>query len=156
MVVVDPPGQFLMGAPHWEPDRVEKSGGEQYHWRRIGRRYSIATTETTVALFKEFQDDPRIKKIYAARPFIYSDRYALTPDCPQTSVRWHDAVRFCQWLTEREGIEKAEWCYPNALDVPEDQWQFPPDMLARRGYTDATAYEVVRTELDRELEWRRT
>ena len=73
-------------------DRNDTQGAEQLHWQQIGRRFSIAATETTVALFKEFQDDPRIKKEYAKHPFSRAERYAPTAECPQTSVRWYDAA----------------------------------------------------------------
>jgi formylglycine-generating enzyme required for sulfatase activity len=56
-------------------------------------------------------------------------------------VRWFDAVRFCQWLSERERIAEADWCYPGVLETPADKWQFPADLLSRRGYRLPTEAE---------------
>jgi eukaryotic-like serine/threonine-protein kinase len=141
MIVLEPPDQFLMGSPKWEKDRVQKDGDEQLHWQRIGRRFSIAATETTVALFKEFLEDPRVKKAYEGKPFLWTERYAPALDCPQTAIRWYDAVRFCQWLTEHERIPEADWCYPGVLDAATDKWQFPANLLERRGYRLPTEAE---------------
>jgi formylglycine-generating enzyme required for sulfatase activity len=141
MITIQPPPQYLMGSPSTESDRATKQGAEQLHWRRIGRDFAIASTETTVALFKEFLADPRVKRAYDGQRFFYTDRYAPTPECPQISVRWYDAVRFCQWITEREQIPEAQWCYPDVLEKPTDQWQFPANLLERHGYRLPTEAE---------------
>jgi hypothetical protein len=33
------------------------------------------------------------------------------PDCPVNNVSWYDAVAYCNWLSEQEGIPKEQWCY---------------------------------------------
>lgn len=141
LIVLDPPDRVLMGSPIYEPDRTEKDSAESLHWRHIGRRFAIAATETTVAAFREFQEDARVKKIYDETPLYRTEKYAPTPDSPQTSLRWYDAVRFCQWLSERERIPEAQWCYPNVLDQPPGKWTIPANFVARTGYRLPTEAE---------------
>ena len=55
---------------------------------------------------------------------------------------WYDAVAYCNWLNEQEGIPKEQWCY-----LPNDQGEYAegmtivPDCLQRTGYRLPTEAE---------------
>ena len=52
----------------------------------------------TVGQFRRFLDQtPDLRDRYAA--FADAD-----PDLPQTRVSWYDAVAYCNWLSDREGL----------------------------------------------------
>jgi formylglycine-generating enzyme required for sulfatase activity len=94
---------------------------------QLPARFAIATTETLLALFQEF--DPthakRRKREYGVEP-------VQGPDLPADVVSYFEAARFCNWLSEREHIPRAEWCYePGKV---EGVMVLAADYHARRGY----------------------
>ena len=95
-----------MGSPDDEPDRRYEEAPCQ---KRIGRTFAIASTVVTKVQFRHFQQ---------ANPDFHRldiDRTSRTDDSPQVAVDWYDATRYCNWLSQLEGIPKEQWCYePNA------------------------------------------
>lgn len=143
MVVLDLRQPVLMGSAANDPERVANS--ERQHWVQVGRKVAIASAETTVRQFEDFLADPKVKAFYANKEFKSSKRqYAPTPDCPQISVRWYDAARYCQWLTEKEDLPKSDWCFPGIWDVEDGAYEVPADMVHRRGYRLPTEAEMER------------
>jgi formylglycine-generating enzyme required for sulfatase activity len=48
---------------------------------------------------------------------------------------WYIAAAYCNWLSEREGIPKDQWCYqPNGEGQYAQGITIPADMLRRTGY----------------------
>jgi formylglycine-generating enzyme required for sulfatase activity len=114
-----------MGSPEAEAGidhRLERPG-----WQ-TPRPFSIATTEVTVSLFGRFR---------AGRP----QDEGQEPDRPVHDVSFYDAARFCNWLSEREGIPKDQWCYPASEDEIKKNLLLPPDVLLQTGYRLPTAAE---------------
>jgi formylglycine-generating enzyme required for sulfatase activity len=112
-----------MGSPPWEPDRI--AGHEKPHRRVIGRSFALATKPVTVAQWQEFLKD---------RPDFRSElgkRYSPDPAGPVINVRWHLAAAYCNWLSEKEGIPKDQWCYPEKIG---EGMKPHPDYLRRAGY----------------------
>jgi eukaryotic-like serine/threonine-protein kinase len=99
-------------------------------------RFAIATTETSLTLFQQFDPDHinRRNKEYNPAPPAHRD-------APADTVSYFDAARFCNWLSEREGIPQKEWCYRpgDAAGV----WVLVPDYLSRQGYRLPTVQEWV-------------
>ncbi len=125
MALLPGQGEFQMGSPDDEPSRRNNET------RRIVRilPFDIATTEVTVGQFRLFLDErPDLRERYA--------RYErVDPDLPQTEVSWYEAVAYCNWLSEREGLPPEQWCYvPNADGRYAEGMQVAADFLARRGY----------------------
>jgi formylglycine-generating enzyme required for sulfatase activity len=94
MVVLPGPVEFTMGSP---PDDAERYPEETPHRRRIGRTFAIAAKPVTVDEYR------RYNKSYA-----YLERYAPKGDCPVVQTSWYQAAAYCNWLSDREGLEK---CY---------------------------------------------
>jgi formylglycine-generating enzyme required for sulfatase activity/predicted Ser/Thr protein kinase len=119
MVVVARPGEFLMG------------DGREQHRRRIDRSYAIASQEVTVEQFLRFRKEYRSIKDYAP-----------TKDCPVNNVSWYDAAEYCNWLSEREGIDRDQWCYlPNEKGQYAEGMRLAPSCLGRTGYRLPTEAE---------------
>ena len=144
MVRVDP-GAFTMGfegsplPEHVREDEISK-GPLKYtdtenrlhgdfdehpaHRVRIDYAFHMAAFEVTNAQYEEF--DPGHRTMRGMRTHGYKDRYVSEKgkhpayeegdDEAVTFVSWFDAVRFCEWLSEKEGIPyrlptEAEWEY---------------------------------------------
>ncbi len=78
------------------------------HSVTITQPFHIATTEVTNEQFEQF--DPNHRTLRGKRGFSKADDEAVV------FVTWHDAVRFCEWLSEKEGKPyrlptEAEWEY---------------------------------------------
>lgn len=91
--------------------------------------YAISAHEITVEQFKRFQPE-----------FTYAQMVAPSEDCPIGNLDWLDAVRYCRWLSEEEGIPEEEMCYP-PLDQIEFGFELPADWQRRRGYRLPTGAE---------------
>jgi formylglycine-generating enzyme required for sulfatase activity len=118
-LVVLPPGMFLMGESAWQKQR------------HIDHSFGLAAREVTVAEFLLFRKEHQ-----------NFQQFAPTLDCPVNGVSWYDAAAYCNWLSEKEGIPKEEWCY-----LPNDKGQYaagmkvPADYLRRTGYRLPTSEE---------------
>ena len=137
-------GTFSMGSPATERGRAVE---EALHQVTIPRTFAIATTETTNAQFGRFlaavPDYAATWKTAAAARFGDPPRYqqfSRTPDSPQVAVSWYDAARYSNWLSERAGLPKSEWVYPELIDAT-DGFELPTDHLHRTGYRLPTEAE---------------
>jgi eukaryotic-like serine/threonine-protein kinase len=88
----------------------------------------VATHELTVAQFQKFRSDHK-----------YDARFAPKRKCSVTAVSWYDAVAYCNWLSEQEGLQR---CYePNGKGEYAEGMKIPPDYLQRTGYRLPTEQE---------------
>jgi formylglycine-generating enzyme required for sulfatase activity len=136
--------EFTMGSPVGERGRSEE---ETQHRVRIPRTYGIATTEVTNEQFARFlaavaDYAARWKTATTAR---FGDpprfvEFSRTADSPQVAVSWYDAARYCNWLSERAGLPKDQWVYPDVIDA-ERGIDLPSNYLRRSGYRLPTEAE---------------
>ena len=97
-------------------------------------RFAIATTETPLALFQEF--DPTHA---ARRREEYKTLPETDPKAPADVLSYFDAARFCNWLSQREHIPPDQWCYRPGKE--EGTMVLAPDYLKLRGYRLPTVPE---------------
>jgi formylglycine-generating enzyme required for sulfatase activity/serine/threonine protein kinase len=127
-----PPGEFLMGAS-------EEEGGRAWelprHTVRLTRPFFLGACEVTVGQFRAFvaatgyRTDAEADGLGSAAYQDALEEYHLLRDChwrnpgftqddahPVCCISWNDAVRFCEWLSKKEGQSyrlprEAEWEY---------------------------------------------
>jgi sulfatase modifying factor 1 len=111
------PGSFLMGfAGNPLPTEVAaqpwRANGDfderPAHRVRISKPFYIGAFEVTNAQYEQF--DPRHRELRGKLGFSKADNDAVV------FLNWHDATRFCQWLSKKEGRvyrlpTEAEWEY---------------------------------------------
>ena len=126
-------GEFLMGSPESDPDA--KPNERPQRKVRITQPFFLSAHEVTVGQFRQFVEETGYQTcaergsggyqgIDAKNLVQSSECNWRTPEglsmpadnLPVTQVSWSDAVAFCQWLTEKEGVEyrlptEAEWEY---------------------------------------------
>ncbi|MCA9196521.1 MAG: SUMF1/EgtB/PvdO family nonheme iron enzyme [Planctomycetales bacterium] len=126
MVILEPKEPFLMGSPTNEPGRLEL---ERQHWRRIDRIFAISSKQVTVQQYRSFLDS-RVQT---------DDAVALDLDVPIGGVTWYQAVAYCNWLSEQEGLQS---CYkPNEAGQYAAGMELAEDYLHRNGYRLPTEAE---------------
>jgi serine/threonine protein kinase/formylglycine-generating enzyme required for sulfatase activity len=122
-------GQTMMFVP---PGEFETNDGDKRLKVRVERRFALAAREVTVAEFLRFRKDHQ-----------YFKHYAPTEDCPVNWVSWYDAAAYCNWLSEREGIAKEQWCY-----VPNEKGEYAEGMTVKANALGLSGYR-----LPAEAEW---
>jgi len=135
--ILKDPGVFVMGSPD-EEKLLGKTSKEQQHHRRIPRSFAISTREVTVAEFTKFLRDPSAKDV----KYIPENQTDYSPyeRGPIPAVTWFEAAQYCRWLSELEGIPKAQQCYPPIPEIKENM-ELYPDHLTRTGYRLPTEAE---------------
>jgi serine/threonine protein kinase/formylglycine-generating enzyme required for sulfatase activity len=122
-------GQTMVVVPQGAVFRMGE--GAERHKRRITRGFAIAAEEVTVERFLRFRDSHPVVK-----------EYAPCGDCPVNGVTWYEAAAYCNWLSEREGIPKGQWCYePNENGEYAEGMKMAADYLRRTGYRLPTGAE---------------
>jgi formylglycine-generating enzyme required for sulfatase activity len=131
-VVIRPPGEVVIGSP---PTAVGREGGpeggvEMQRHVRIDHAFAVMVHQVTVGEFLEFRRD-----------FFYRKYFSPESGCPINNVAWYDAVAYCNWLNEQEGIPKEDWCY-----LPNDQGQYAQGMTIVPHSLDRTGYRLPTEE----------
>ena len=97
--VVVPGGDFMMGSPEDEPCRGDDEGLPRNV--TISRDMLVSDHEVTSVEWQtvvgEFDPSEHVEL-----------GVCLEPDCPVERVSWYDALTYCNWLSELEGLEP---CY---------------------------------------------
>jgi formylglycine-generating enzyme required for sulfatase activity len=129
MVVIPGPVVFQMGSPPTEAGRFPWE--HPLHHQRIGHTFAIAAKPVTVEQFLKFRNS-----------LPYVPEQAPTPDCPVQWTKWYDAVAYCNWLSNQEGLPEKEWCYePNKNGRYEEGMKLATNYLKRTGYRLPTEAE---------------
>jgi eukaryotic-like serine/threonine-protein kinase len=121
MSLILDPHPTMIGSPPSETNRQPNEPWVQY----CPRPFAIAVAETSVAQFRSFQTP---------------DKTAACDDCPVTGVNYYDAMRYCNWLSEKARMPREEFCYEEVNAGTSGIRPFP-DYLNRTGYRLPTEHE---------------
>ena len=90
------------------------------------RAFEIGTMEVSVEQFKAYRQSAH-----------YNTDTTDSWKCPMNAVRWNQAIDYCQWLTDEEGIPENEFCYEKA---PNGDW------VAKENHLDYIGYRLPISE----------
>ena len=109
---------------------------------RIPRRFAIAAKEVSVEQFQRFLKQGGITiDSYQLSPSDLA-RYSPDTEGPWIGPDWYTAAHYCNWLSEQEGLPKAQWCYvPNETGAYTEGMSIPANVLERTGYRLPTEAE---------------
>lgn len=100
------PGRFTMGSPRREQGR---RANESQRPVELTRMFYIGTREVTNAEFRRFR---------ASHSSGIVDRYSLdVEDQPVVRVSWEEAARYCNWLSQRDGLPPAYREGPEGMEA---------------------------------------
>jgi formylglycine-generating enzyme required for sulfatase activity len=133
--IIEGPVAFRMGSP---PNEPERDPDEPPHRRVLLRRFAIAAKEVTVEQFQRF--------VGGSPQFgvdqIYLRKYSPEPNSPMVGVSWYGAAAYCNWLSDRDGLPRTQWCYlPGEGGSYAEGMTIPADALRRAGYRLPTEAE---------------
>jgi serine/threonine protein kinase/formylglycine-generating enzyme required for sulfatase activity len=126
-------GQPMVILPR--PGEIWMDEDQERHRRRINRNFAIAAREVTFAEYRQFRKEHnRVARL------------APREDCPVVMVSWYDAAAYCRWLSEKEGLDEKEMCYPPIKDIESAEknkkaLKLHEDYLHRTGYRLPTEAE---------------
>ena len=124
---------FDMGAPDEERYRY---ANERRHQRLIERRIAISMHEMTCRRLREYLD------ALPKGSMRISDEYVNSVDAPQCGLRWYDVTAYCNWLSEKAGLDQSEWCYQaNENGEYQPGMSFAENHLKRKGFRLPTEAE---------------
>jgi len=132
MVLIPPPkGEFQMGSPKEQPDRA---ADEHRRPGRIDRPFYVSSKEVTRRQFEAFLADLRKS---SPNVQLTPEQQARSPDldCPIMRLPWDLAARYCNWLSEKEGLPK---CY---VENKQGHMEEAKDCLTLTGYRLPTEAE---------------
>jgi sulfatase modifying factor 1 len=119
MVLVPKPGEgvFWMGE------------GKERHQQQMGHDFAISSEDVTVEQFLQFCRE-------TGREYEFTP-YAPTKECPAINVSWYEAADYCNWLSKREGLAEAQWCYE-----PNQAGKYAEGMKIKAGYLGLKGYRL--------------
>lgn len=121
------PVEFTMGSPETEAGRDDIETPKR---EVINHSFAISAHEVTIEQCLRF--DPA---------FQFAPQIGVDPQCPVNRVSWFDALRYCRWLSEQEGIAEDQMCYPPREQIGLDDVVLPDELLSRTGYRLPTEAE---------------
>jgi hypothetical protein len=119
MIIVEPPGEVVLGSPESEPGRDDS---DESQWNCVvDWPFAISATEITQDQYL------KISPAYSE----YRNEFAPSAANPVNAVSWFDAVTFCRLLSEQEGVSESQMVIPRASALKSGNYG---DILQRTGY----------------------
>lgn len=117
MVVIRGSVEFMMGSPASERDHNDD---EARHKRRIDHSFAIASKAVTLLEYRNLTQDPH----------EIGEKFTRFADLPAVGVNWYMAAKYCNLLSEAEGVPESQWCY----EANDGEFHLRPNYLELTGY----------------------
>ncbi|MFK8111712.1 MAG: protein kinase [Rubripirellula sp.] len=88
--------------------------------------FGIGSNEVTVDEFKQFRADVG-----------YDKRISPSPSCPIQNLNFWDSAAYCNWLSEKEGIPKDQWCFE-----PNEKGEYGRGMVLKSNAVELAGYRL--------------
>ncbi len=121
------PVEFTMGSTK-QSDQY-RNPDETPHRRKIPRSFAVAAREVRVDEYVRFLAENQDVDDFRSTPQFQQNIPSL--DCAMGKVGYYNAARYCNWLSQKDGMPESEWCYPKE---PKAGMKLPKDHLDRKGY----------------------
>ena len=123
--VIEPSRAFRMGSPEQRTAGWQTSS--RLTIRRIDHSFAMSTREVSILQFRAYDAcrDPD-------RQFTHD------LNCSFNRGTWFEAAAYCNWLSRRDGIPRAQWCYPEPVGPG---MELPDRLDERIGYRLPTEAE---------------
>lgn len=122
-------GVFQKGAPEWRPVEFWLTYGV-----KIDRTFALASKEVTRGEWRRFSDER--EDVWQADQKELAGMI-LSDKCTMKGLTWYEAARYCNWLSEQEGIPEEEWCF-----IPNKDGKFANGMRVRDNFLTLTGYRL--------------
>ena len=95
------------------------------------RPFAVSTREVTIQQYLHFNPKAEFRIRPNARPInvtVEFDPY------PATMVSFLDAMRYCRWLSDQEGLREDQMCYPTITEISASDAYLTEERRGRFGY----------------------
>jgi formylglycine-generating enzyme required for sulfatase activity len=113
--IVFPEGEFQIGSPEDQPDRVKI---ETLHQVILTRSYAVLDRQIT---FEELI-------LFAGYYSGFMTQYDAKPQYAGYGADWYDAVAFSRWLGQAFGLAESEQCYIGPQSLPLNEYPRDPQV----------------------------
>ena len=129
-VVIFGPVQFMMGNA---AKNAKETSVDGQHQVQISHSFVLGATDITLAEYRRMNPD------YLQDPDEKS-RNTRSGDIPVMSVNWFMAARYCNWLSQQEGIAQDQWCFE--IGKGANEVKMKSDYQKLKGYRLPTEAEL--------------
>ena len=129
-VVIFGPVQFMMGNA---AKNAKETCVDGQHQVQISHSFVLGATDITLAEYRRMNPD------YLQDPDEKS-RNNRSGDIPVMTVNWFMAARYCNWLSQQEGIAQDQWCFE--IGKGDNEVKMKSDYQKLKGYRLPTEAEL--------------
>jgi hypothetical protein len=123
--------------------KSERSGDQEP--AAPGRRFAFAASEITFGEYRKFQREVGAADLEANSEYRQNQSWY---DSQSIATSWYEAARYCNWLSEKDGIPREQWCYE-----PNDHGAYDVGMRAKKNHLALVGYRLP-TEVECEYAFR--
>ncbi len=127
MCVIDAPLQFTAGSP---ADEFLRNEDETLMEVRISYPFAVGAHEVSIKQYERFRAIPEIDFANSTGTNLPANRISLV-----------QAMQYCRWLSEQEGVAEEQMCYPPVDTITLDHAFPTDDQLSKTGYRLLTEHE---------------
>ena len=129
-VVIFGPVQFMMGNA---AKNAKETSVDGQHQVQISHSFVLGATDITLKEYRRMNPD------FLQTPDEQS-RNTRSLDTPVVNLNWYMVARYCNWLSQQEGISQDQWCFEIGKD--DNDVKLKSNYQQLRGYRLPTEAEL--------------